>query len=129
MLLHKRLRTLRQASNLRLKDVSLTCGLSVPDLSELERGRTPPSLNALEAIAQAYTLTVQEVLMDVNGYGTTTDDGLPAGLAVLIADPVLSQGLTPDWVHTLARIELRGKRPRDKDAWYEIWWHLRWGMV
>ena len=129
MLLHERLRTLRQAAGLRLKDVAPSCGLSVPYLSDLERGRTQPSLNALEGIAQAYALTLQDLLSDVDGYGEITDDSLPLGLAALMADPVLSHGLTPDWVRTLSRIEFRGKRPRDKEAWCEIWWHLRRVMV
>lgn len=129
MLLHERLRTLRHAAGLRLKDVAMSCGLSVPYLSELELGRTQPSLNTLESLARAYALTLQDLLRDVEGYGGTTHDSLPLGLAALVADPVLGQGLTPDWVRALSRIEFRGKRPRDKEAWCEIWWHLRRVMV
>lgn len=130
MQLHERFRTLRADTGFRLKDLALQCDLSVPYLSDLERGRTQPSLQTLEALARAYNLTVQQLLSGVDGYGAaTTTDSLPSGLAALVADPVLGAGLTPEWIQTLSRIELRGKRPRDKEAWYEIWRHLRRVMV
>ena len=43
----------------------------------------------------------------------------------LLADPVLGAQLTPEWVRTLSRIDLRGRRPRDKHDWYEMFMHLR----
>lgn len=129
MQLHERFRTLRTDQGLRLKDIAARCDLSTPYLSDLERGRTLPSLQSLETIAQAYDLTVQELLSGVEGYGEITTDSLPTGLAALVADPALNVGLTSDWVQTLSRIEFRGKRPRDKETWCEIWLHLRRVMV
>ena len=58
-------------------------------------------------------------------YLTPTEGALPKGLSDLIADPTLGPQITPDWVRTLSRIELRGKRPRDKQDWYEIYLHLK----
>ncbi|BDP40118.1 transcriptional regulator [Deinococcus aetherius] len=125
MKLHERLRELRSERGLRLKDVAETAGISVPYLSDLERGRTNPSLETLQTLAGAYTITVHDLLEGVEFYGDSTEGALPKGLADLVADPTLGGQLTPDWVRTLSRIELRGKRPRDKQDWYEIYLHLK----
>lgn len=125
MKLHERLRELRSERGLRLKDVAETAGISVPYLSDLERGRTNPSLETLQTLAGAYSITVHDLLESVEFYGMSTEGALPKGLADLMSDPVLGPQLTPDWVQTLARIELRGKRPRNKGDWYEIFLHLK----
>lgn len=125
MKLHERLRELRSERGLRLKDVAETAGISVPYLSDLERGRTNPSLETLQTLAGAYSITVHDLLESVEFYGLSTEGALPKGLADLMSDPVLGPQLSPDWIRTLARIELRGKRPRDKGDWYEIFLHLK----
>jgi hypothetical protein len=42
-----------------------------------------------------------------------------------MSDPVLGAQLTPDWVNSLSRIELRGKRPQTKEDWYDIYRNLK----
>ncbi|MBC7647274.1 MAG: helix-turn-helix transcriptional regulator [Pseudopedobacter sp.] len=125
MKLHERLRELRTERGLRLKDVALDADISVPYLSDLERGRTNPSLDTLQTLAGAYNITVHDLLESVEFYGLGTEGAMPKGLAELQADPVLGAQISPDWMRTLARIELRGKRPRDKQDWYEIYLHLK----
>lgn len=125
MKLHERLRELRNERGLRLKDVAKVAKISVPYLSDLERGRTNPSLDTLQTLAVAYAITVHDLLQGVDFYGDHTEGGLPKGLADLVADPILGAHLTPDWIGTLSRIELRGKRPREKQDWYEIYLYLR----
>lgn len=125
MQLNERLRELRSERGLRLKDIAEHAGISVPYLSDLERGRTNPSLETLQTLAGAYGITVHDLLEGVEFYGGATEAALPKGLAELVADPVLGAKITPDWVRTLTRIELRGKRPQAKGDWYEIYLHLR----
>lgn len=125
MKLHERLRELRQERKLRLKDIAEHMNISVPYLSDLERGRTNPSIETLQAMAAAYGISVKDLLTGIEGYGETTGGALPSGLADLLADPALGANITPDWVSTLSRIELRGRRPRSKHDWYEIYLHLR----
>ncbi|RTR25394.1 helix-turn-helix domain-containing protein [Deinococcus radiophilus] len=125
MKLHERLRELRSERKLRLKDVSEVAEISVPYLSDLERGRTNPSLDTLQTLAAAYGISVHDLLEGVEFYGESGEGALPKGLADLIADPVLGAQLSPDWVRTLSRIELRGKRPEGKQDWYEIYLHLK----
>ncbi|TDE85063.1 helix-turn-helix domain-containing protein [Deinococcus sp. S9] len=125
MKLCERLRELRTERGLRLKDVAGVSGTSVPYLSDLERGRTNPSLETLQTLAAAYATTVHDLLEGVEFYGEQTLGALPQGLADLVTDPTLGAQVTPDWVRTLSRIELRGKRPRDKADWYAIFLHLK----
>ena len=70
-------------------------------------------------------ITVSDLLEGVEFYGDSTDGAKPKGMADLVADPKLGPQITPDWGRTLSRIELRGKRPRDKQDWYEIYLHLK----
>ena len=60
-----RLRMLRRRAGLTLEDVSSRAGISLSFLSDLERGRTLPSLETLEAIAEVYSLSVGEALVNV----------------------------------------------------------------
>lgn len=130
MKLHERLRELRKTRNLRLRDVSPRAGISIPYLSDLERGRTNPSLDTLQTLAKAYEISLQDLLFGVDFYGEAGEGALPSGLAELEeqlkADlPVERHGEAADWVKTLSRIEFRGQRPQTKDDWNEIYLHLR----
>jgi XRE family transcriptional regulator, regulator of sulfur utilization len=125
MKLHERLRELRQERGQRLKDVSEIAGISIPYLSDLERGRTNPSLETLQTLATAYTISVHDLLEPVEFYGEQTQSALPKGLAELVADPVLGAQISGDWVNSLSRIELRGKRPQTKEDWYDIYRNLK----
>ncbi|NJK46255.1 MAG: helix-turn-helix domain-containing protein [Pleurocapsa sp. SU_196_0] len=125
MKLHERLRELRQERGQRLKDVSEIAGISIPYLSDLERGRTNPSLETLQTLAGAYGISVHDLLVSVEFYGEVSQQSLPKGLADLISDPVLGQQITPDWISSLSRIELRGKRPQTKEDWYDIFRNLK----
>ena len=125
MRLAERFRELRKERGWRLKDVAEATGLSIPYLSDLERDRTNPSLETLRTLAEAYGMSVHDLMAPVDFYGERTPAALPRGLAELLEDPVLGAEITPDWVETLSRIELRGKRPENKRDWYEIFLHLR----
>ncbi|GEM88729.1 MULTISPECIES: helix-turn-helix transcriptional regulator [Oceanithermus] len=125
MKLAERFRELRKERGWRLKDVAEATGLSIPYLSDLERDRTNPSLETLRTLAEAYGMSVHDLMAPVDFYGERTPASLPRGLAELLEDPVLGAEITPDWVETLSRIELRGRRPENKRDWYEIYLHLR----
>lgn len=125
MKLHERLRELRQERGLRLKDVSEQAGISIPYLSDLERGRTNPSLETLQTLAAAHGISVHDLLEPVEFYGEQTQASLPKGLAELVADPTLGAQITPDWIQSLSRIELRGRRPQSKEDWYDIYRNLK----
>jgi transcriptional regulator with XRE-family HTH domain len=54
----------RQLRKLRLQDVADRTGLSVPYLSDVERGRQNASLKALERIAEGLGLRVHVLFVD-----------------------------------------------------------------
>jgi len=60
--LGKRLRLQRQGSGLTLKDLAGFTGLSISYLSDIERGRTFPSLKALDKISKSYEMEMWEFL-------------------------------------------------------------------
>lgn len=64
--LHQRLRSLRKQHHRTLMDVASQAGISVSYLSDVERGRTLPSLEVLEQIALGYGLSIGELLVDVS---------------------------------------------------------------
>ncbi|OLV20196.1 helix-turn-helix domain-containing protein [Deinococcus marmoris] len=125
MTLAQRLRELRQARGLRLRDVGDVTGHTVPYLSDLERGRTPRGLDSLRALAHVYGLSVSELLTGVDWAGQLTGAGRPLGLQALLDDPVFGPQVTPEWTELLARIEYRGRRPRGVAEYLIIFLHLR----
>ena len=73
--LHERLRWLRHNAGMTLQQAASAAGTSVSLLSDVERGRTRPSLAMLERIAAVYGLSVGEALVNV---GIVSDDDVTA---------------------------------------------------
>ena len=94
-------------------------------LSDLERGRTVPSLGALEKLATAVQISVIDLLTGVDFAGEATLAALPAGLAELLADPEYGPALTPEWVAMLSKVQVRGLRPQTKRGWLELFLFLQ----
>ena len=69
MKLGQRLRFIRKENNLTLKDLSQISDLSVPYLSDMERGVVNPSVDALQKVAIAYKISVKELISGVEGLG------------------------------------------------------------
>jgi transcriptional regulator with XRE-family HTH domain len=91
--LGRRIRKLRMELRLTLKQVEEACGLSATHLSEIERGRTSPTIGALVRIARALhrdasyfieTEEREEVAHVKGSVGTTT---LPGGAKAEILTP------------------------------------------
>lgn len=125
MKLQNRLKELRMYRDLTLKGVAELTGLSVSYLSDIERGRTTPTLNTLETIAQALEVSIIDMLTGVDFAGEASQAGLPPGLSELMGDDEYGQDITEEWVETLSKIQFRGKRPQTKQDWLELYLHLR----
>jgi len=125
MKLQERLKEVRTAHNLTLKEFAARSGVSVSYLSDLERGRTTPSLGTLKLLATALGMTVIDVLTGVDFAGEATDTSLPAGLPDLLADTEYGHELTPEWLAMLSKIHLRGRRPQTKRDWLELYLYLK----
>lgn len=125
MKLSERLKELRTERNHTLKNLAGISGLSVSYLSDIERGRTTPTLNTLEVLAHALDVSVLDFLSGVDFAGEHTVASLPEGLADLINDPEYSNELNEEWIETLSKIQMRGKRPTTKRDWLKIYLNLR----
>src|SRR5579862_6002192 len=57
-----RIRALREAMDLSLRDLALRCGVSAPMLSQVERGETSPTLQVASRIAHGLELRLSQLL-------------------------------------------------------------------
>jgi len=67
----QRIRALREAMDLSLRDLGERCGVSAPMLSQVERGETSPTLAVAERIAGGLELTLSQLLRLDEGAGVT----------------------------------------------------------
>ena len=125
MELGDRIRELRKTKGETLKATSDSTDISVSYLSDIERGRTNPSLQTLEALAKHFDITVTDLLYGVEFAGAQTDNALPPGLADLLNDDELSREIDDAWIELLTKINLRGKRPQTKLQWLELYLSLK----
>lgn len=121
MKLGDRLREIRQQQEQTLLQVAKSTGLSVSYLSDLERGRTNPSIDTLERLAAHYQQDLADLVANVDGRGGLTLESLPPGLAELVTDHVIDEETARD----LSRIELRGQRPQEREDWLGLYYHLK----
>lgn len=71
-----RLRALREASSLSLRELALRCGVSAPMLSQVERGETSPTLVVAAKIAAGLDLRLSQLLrLDEEGAVTIVRAG------------------------------------------------------
>ena len=121
MKLGERLRELRQGQDLTLLQLSNETSLSVSYLSDIERGRTTPSLDTLEKIANYYQMPLGQLMASVDGWTSDPILEVAPGFEELIQKGEIDLATAQD----LSRIELRGKRPQTSAEWRELYWHLR----
>lgn len=121
MKLGERLRELRQQHGLTLLQLSQQTTLSVSYLSDLERGRTNPSIDTLERIAGTYHMLLGELMAGVDGWQVSPQQTLAPGLQELVERGTIDLATAQD----LSRVELRGKRPQNAEEWLELYYHLR----
>ncbi len=125
MLLGQRIRELRHLKQVTLKQIGTNTDLSVSYLSDIERGRTSPSLQTLEVLAQYFDISVADLLVGVEFAGVQTENALPPGLIDLKNDVELGKELDEAWIELLLKIDLRGKRPQTKREWLELYLSLK----
>ena len=125
MKLGERLRLIRKDRQLTLKDLSKRADLSVPYLSDMERGVVNPSIETLRKVAKAYNMTVQDLFTGVEGLGESARENYPAGFSDFLQDPDYKDEIDSDWKEFLIRLDFRGKRPSSKREWVELHLNLR----
>ena len=125
MELGQRLRLFRKEHSLKLKDLSQIANLSVPYLSDIERGAVNPSFDTLQKIAKAYKITVNQLLIGVDDLGEVEYDAYPEGFEEFISDSDYKDEIDDDWKELLTQLNFRGKQPSTKREWIEVYLSLR----
>ena len=125
MKLGDHLRSIRRERKLTLKDLSQRANLSVPYLSDIERGVVNPSVETLQKIAKAYNMKVQDLFAGVEDMGASTHKTYPKGFSDFLKDPDYKEELNEDWKDLLMKINFRGQRPSSKREWVELYLNLR----
>ena len=125
MKLGERLRSIRKEYQLTLKRLSQLADLSVPYLSDLERGVVNPSIETLQKVAKAYNMKVQDLFTGVEDMEASTHETYPEGFLAFLQDPEYRDELDEDWKNLLMKINYRGQRPSSKREWVELYLNLR----
>ena len=125
MTIGQRIREIRRRRDKTLKEVAEASGLSLTYLSDVERGRTQPSLKTLQRLAEGLEVTTTDLMSGVDDLGDATEDAVPEGLRELMADPAMEPLLTEEWIKTLQRIDYRGRRPQTKLDWQTLFLTMR----
>ena len=124
MKLGEKLRMLRRNTNdLKLTDVAKETGLSVSFLSDLERGRTQPSIETLKKLSNFYKVSLNELLENIEtGEKTTSRNLLPSSLQEFMDE----EDIEPDMLDLMLTIEQRSKnQPASKDDWKKYYYSLK----
>lgn len=138
----ERVRELRKQNSLTLNDLRNKLiekfgeegALSIPYLSEVERGISTPSIKTLEKMAHAFDVSLSDFLSGVEWGKQNVDEkvkSLPPKSKSAFKDflemvkSVEGLDLNEYWTNTLLRIEYRGKQPETKMGWYDIYRALK----
>jgi transcriptional regulator with XRE-family HTH domain len=127
MELGEKLKAIRKnVHNLTLTEVSEKTNLSVSFLSDVERGRTKPSLASLETLAKFYEVTVSELIGEQEKASLNDEDLMPQGLRELVAE---DPNIEKDIIEVMVLMEHRAKKkPITKEDWRNYYHSLKWMM-
>jgi XRE family transcriptional regulator, regulator of sulfur utilization len=121
------LKVLRKNKNLTLSKVSDDTNISVSFLSDVERGRTNPSLDTLVRLANYYKVPVSELVEEDDDPPAFSDkELLPKGLKEMIE---IDGEIEPEIVDIMLRMEHRAKiKPETKEQWRHYYHTIKWMM-
>lgn len=125
MKLGERLRLIRRGKKLTLKNLSELADLSIPYLSDMERGAVNPSIESLRKVAKAFNMTVKELFSGVEELGESASTVYPEGFELFLKDPEFSKEINDEWKEFLLEMKYRGKQPSSKKEWIELHLSLR----
>ncbi len=123
--LGENIRYIRQGKSWSLGDLATETGVSKAYISDLENGLGGrPNIQHLYKIATALETTI-DTLINLSlkptqrkaGVSQIHQEPLPPGLEEFAKD----EKLEPQQIEMLAKLNFRGNRPRDKDAWRLIY--------
>jgi transcriptional regulator with XRE-family HTH domain len=83
------IRKQREGASLSLRKAAGLAGVSIPYLSQIERGLRRPSADILQAIAKALRISAETLYVQA---GILEDRPVPDVVAVVMSDPALTEG-------------------------------------
>jgi len=128
MKLGEKMRLLRKRTHgYTLTSVSEATGLSVSFLSDVERGRTKPSLDTLEKLARLYRISIDDLLQGVDWETFVPPSvDLPGFAEFLLEMEKGSEPLKQDVLDIVLRAEQRStQRARTKEDWKQYYYTLK----
>lgn len=125
MKLGQRLRFIRRENQLTLKKLSQRSGLSVPYLSDIERGVVNPSVDTLRKVAAAYNISVKYLISGVEGLGESSNTDYPEGFQSFLKEYETQYEIDDDWKESLLKVNFRGRQPTTPTEWLELYLYLR----
>jgi len=100
--------------------------ISVSFLSDMERGKTKPSLETLQKLANFYQVNLSDLLDEDQENKLEQKDLYPPGLRELLQEDA---NLDPEVIEVMLTMERRAKRkPETKDQWREYYYSLKYMM-
>lgn len=118
------LRSIRKSQRLTLSEVSHETGLSVSFLSDLERGRTRPSLDTLEKLAAFYQVPLNSILANAEAGSLPLVRSYPTGFEDFLE--AMPGGVDEEFQELLLRVETRSKhRAETKEEWLQLYYSLK----
>lgn len=125
MKLGQRLRLIRKENQLTLKALSQLSGLSVPYLSDMERSVVNPSVDTLQKVADAYNISVKDLISGVEGLGESSNTNYPEGFQSFLKEYEAQYEINDDWKESLLKVNFRGRQPTSPTEWLELYLYLR----
>lgn len=109
-----------------LQEVFEGTEISVSFLSDMERGKTKPSLETLQKLANFYQVNLSDLLDEDQENKLEQKDLYPPGLRELMQEDA---NLDPEVIEVMLTMERRAKRkPETKDQWREYYFSLKFMM-
>jgi transcriptional regulator with XRE-family HTH domain len=109
-----------------LQEVFEGTEISVSFLSDMERGKTKPSLETLQKLANFYQVNLSDLLDEDQENKLEQKDLYPPGLRELMQEDA---NLDPEVIEVMLTMERRAKRkPETKDQWREYYYSLKFMM-
>jgi transcriptional regulator with XRE-family HTH domain len=109
-----------------LQEVFEGTEISVSFLSDMERGKTKPSLETLQKLANFYQVNLSDLLDEDQENKLEQKDLYPPGLRELLQEDA---NLDPEVIEVMLTMERRAKRkPETKDQWREYYYSLKFMM-
>ena len=109
-----------------LQEVFEGTEISVSFLSDMERGKTKPSLETLQKLANFYQVNLSDLLDEDQENKLEQKDLYPPGLRELLQEDA---NLDPEVIEVMLTMERRARRkPETKDQWREYYYSLKFMM-